>query len=592
MLFIVAFGQYNPTSDYLNMPEKNIEIIKDNADFWSAYKDEVHGGFHNYVDFNGNITISKKKSFNGQSRLAYAFTRAFMVTGDKNYLDLANHALDFLYRYGWDQQHGGWYAVAKENGDLSYNGWPDNDFNTSKDIFQQHYALLGIAAYVEATRDTAAFKWLKNGLDSNENLWDNNPEHYGYYKKANLDWSSPTGKGFNATIDAITTHMLLTYFLTEEVKYLTRLENLATNIMEHMMGSRENSQINLGFAESYDSQWNIDFGSTSGYTGHALKTAWCLSRIYNLLPYEQYKEAAMILIKEMWNFGYDHVNGGPFKKYNWNTGSITEGKEHWCIEQAYTSGMFFYSLTGDQEEKDICLEMADESIQFHMTKMIDDVHGGTINQNSNNGENPSGSKGNYYKSGYHTSEFAYYGYLYGNLFYKNQPVTLYYQFEALDEDRNIVLTPVAATGQVKILNVTLDGEVFLEFNQNTRELILRAGVGGLFEVTFGTTATTNVLNPLSENYSNPNFRLLQNYPNPWSDHSFVSYELLKSNPVKIEVMDMTGRIIYSKQLDLQTMGSHTLKLDKGEIPNLNHGIYFYKITVGEFAETKRMIYNN
>jgi hypothetical protein len=236
--------------------------------------------------------------------------------------------------------------------------------------------------------------------------------------------------------------------------------------------------------------------------------------------------------------------------------------------------------------------MADESIHFHMTKMMDDANGGTFNQNSNNGDNPSGAKGNYYKSGYHTSEFAYYGYLYGNLLYKKQPVTLYYQFEPQDEDRNIVLTPLAAIDHLKILQVTLDGVAFSAFNQDTRELILNAGVGGLFEVTFGTDATTDMWNPLTENSDNPYFRMLQNYPNPWSTHTTISYKLLRPNPVRIEITDVTGRIVFSKQTDLQSVGSHTIKINRGLIQNLKQGIYFYKVTVGEFTEMGRMVFNN
>lgn len=584
-------AQYVPQSEYLITPEKNLDIIINNAKYWKEYKDNVYGGFHNYVEFNNTISSSRKKSFNGQSRLAYAFTRAFSITGDTTYLEQARHALDFLYTYGWDKENGGWYAVSYEDGTLSYSGWPDSRFNKYKAIFQQLYSLLGISSYYEATKDTIHKTWLEKGLQSNENLWDNS-DNYGYFHESNLNWSNPNGKGFTGAVDAITTHMLLTYLITGEDKYLTRLTDLANNIVYHLYQSKQDPDVVLGFPEDYDSNWNIDRTSSGNHTGHVLKAAWCLLRIYSLVPNETYKTVAYELIDEIWNKAYDRTYGGPFTNLNWKTGAVTPGKVHWSNEQAYTSAIFGYLFADSQDAKDIYLQIADETIEFHMTKMIDPNNGSTYVQNSSDGLSPSGAKGSYYNVAYHTCEFAYYGYLYGNLFYRHQPATLYYYFRPQNNARNIILNPTSANfDQLKIKSVKLDGENFSNFNHNSRELMLDKNIGGVFEVQFELENNPTDITEISvENDTEKTFKIYKNYPNPWHSSTTFKYILYEAKHVQIDVMDITGKKITTFVNKLQQPGSYSLQFHQQEFLQLVPGIYFYKIAIDNYSEIYKMIF--
>ncbi len=66
-----------------------------------------------------------------------------MLTGNKSYLDIADKALQFMYDYTWDKSYGGWFnTIDKSGGTRKTN---------TKTAFDQHYALLAIAAYYEAT---------------------------------------------------------------------------------------------------------------------------------------------------------------------------------------------------------------------------------------------------------------------------------------------------------------------------------------------------------------------------------------------------------------------------------------------------------
>jgi len=163
------------SDEFLQTPQNAINFITVSANFWIASQDKLNGGFFTNVDQQGKVLANKNKSFLTQSRNAYGFAKAFMVTGDDRYLEYARHALEFMYDYGWDTTHDGWYFIANEHGDInSGSGWSWDHNTKTKWSFQQHYSLLGIAALYEANRRETEYSWLTRGYNSNEtHLWDN-----------------------------------------------------------------------------------------------------------------------------------------------------------------------------------------------------------------------------------------------------------------------------------------------------------------------------------------------------------------------------------------------------------------------------------
>ena len=124
LLARTAVAAYTPHSRYLLHPEENLRLIRAELRFWEAARDSVNGGFYAFVDRWGRVGQNRTKSLCGLSRLGYAFVRGFQVTGDTTYLREARHALRFLYRHGWDAQHGGWYFTTDETGQPApFNPW-------------------------------------------------------------------------------------------------------------------------------------------------------------------------------------------------------------------------------------------------------------------------------------------------------------------------------------------------------------------------------------------------------------------------------------------------------------------------------------
>jgi hypothetical protein len=83
------------------------------------------------------------------------------------------------------------------------------------------------------------------------------------------------------------------------------------------------------------------------------------------------------------------------------------------------------------------------------------------------------------------------------------------------------------------------------------------------------------------------FQLFQNYPNPFNPGTTISYQLPVSSYVTIKVFDLLGREI--KTLVNEEKPSGTYKIDF-DAKSLASGIYYYRITVGDYSQTKKMIY--
>jgi mannose/cellobiose epimerase-like protein (N-acyl-D-glucosamine 2-epimerase family) len=499
LLYVVFFGctasvypqtPYQPTSPYILDPERAIDFIRGIAAFRMKSRDNTNGGFYSFITRQGYSANVNEKALCGQSRIAYAFTRAFMVTGEEQYLEQAHHALKFLYDHGWNN---GWYFATDLAGNYINHWGHDNWWG-----FQQCYALVGIAAMVEATGGTMNWNdgsqsdkaWLMRGIASNyNNLWDANPATKGYYSYANRAWTSKWGKGFSSTVDGATTHgELMALMYPDSARHTQRFRDLADNIVEHLVGNMPAAAV--GFPEIFNADWSIDYGNTNMDIGHGYKTAWVLQRAYLRNPDRpEYLAGAQALMEDLWDHGcYDSVYGAPYSYVNWQSGAITgANKDFWMTEQGVMSGLIGYYTAADQSRRDRYLRIADGSLNFFMNHIVDPVYGDAYAVVSRDGASVvDTAKGGEFTAGYHATELGYYTYLYSSLYYRKNPVTLYYYYPAAGEERTVKLTPLAIEDNVlKMTDVTLDGERYTDFDKDARTIRLAAGTGGKLKVTFG-----------------------------------------------------------------------------------------------------------
>ncbi len=96
------------------------------------------------------------------------------------------------------------------------------------------------------------------------------------------------------------------------------------------------------------------------------------------------------------------------------------------------------------------------------------------------------------------------------------------------------------------------------------------------------------------NFSVSEYQLNQNYPNPFGEatHSgnpstAISYQLPAESFVTLKVFDIFGREISTLVDQVKSAGKYEVQFDGS---NLSTGVYIYRLSVGSFVSTKKMIF--
>jgi subtilisin family serine protease len=87
------------------------------------------------------------------------------------------------------------------------------------------------------------------------------------------------------------------------------------------------------------------------------------------------------------------------------------------------------------------------------------------------------------------------------------------------------------------------------------------------------------------------FSLGQNYPNPFNPSTVIRYSLPTSGRVTLDIFNVLGQKIRSLVNNLQTTGSHNVEWNgrDGAGKLVDSGVYLYRLQVGSFVETKKMV---
>ena len=88
------------------------------------------------------------------------------------------------------------------------------------------------------------------------------------------------------------------------------------------------------------------------------------------------------------------------------------------------------------------------------------------------------------------------------------------------------------------------------------------------------------------------FALFQNYPNPFNPETTIRYKVaFKPQHVKLTVYDVLGKVVATLVDEPQPAGIHEIlwdgKTSRGQ--NAGSGTYIYRITIGEFSQTRKMV---
>ena len=116
---------------------------------------------------------------------------------------------------------------------------------------------------------------------------------------------------------------------------------------------------------------------------------------------------------------------------------------------------------------------------------------------------------------------------------------------------------------------------------STGKLIAGSLSGSLFRSTESTTEIEEFSGELPENFS-----LSQNFPNPFNPVTNIRYVLNQHTNVRLIIYDLKGREVKQLVNDFQGPGWKTVTWNASHVPS---GMYFYRLTAGDFVQTRKMV---
>lgn len=585
-IFAAVLFAYEPTHPWLNNPESIYYHMDSLAVFWEGTFNKETGAFYTEIKRNGDIETkwgtADYATTLTQSRNAYAMVRFFMLSGDTAYLSIAEKALHFMRAHAWDELRGGWYTVVKMDGTVPYS-------NDKKTIFQNLYALLGLTAYWECTRDPEIKSWIDETFDVLEDkMWDTLQD--GYFEYANANWSYPKDKSFNGIMDAITTHLVTLSSHDPESRYMERWKELADLTLDKLVPTITDDT--PFFKEYFSSSWgngSTDQGrETWGNSGHMNKTAWCLARLYRLDPKDDYLSAAELITGNMYKYAFDKTHGGMWGAFNRSTNepNWNRNKSWWEQQQAVMAGLQLYDLTG----KDFYLQMADSTLHFYTRFLVDHEYGGVFHEVSSDGQTIiNDGKGGGWKGAYHSAENAYYVYLYQSLFNLHQPVVLHYRPHETALSRQILRPLAIEPHRLWITDVERNLESWVTFGKQFVDFS-HAEPGNVYAVTFSPDSTVQYTGT-QDHFRPVTHQLQQNYPNPFNASTTIPFHMDNNGVAELTIYTLDGRYVNKIAASLSA-GEHTF-IWNGTTENghlVPSGIYVYRLRIdGRSSGTRTMV---
>ena len=81
------------------------------------------------------------------------------------------------------------------------------------------------------------------------------------------------------------------------------------------------------------------------------------------------------------------------------------------------------------------------------------------------------------------------------------------------------------------------------------------------------------------------YALSQNYPNPFNARTAINFALPQASDVNLSIYNMLGQKVATLVDGQLPAGNHSVNWDASEVAT---GVYFYKITAGDFSEIHQM----
>jgi putative intracellular protease/amidase/mannose/cellobiose epimerase-like protein (N-acyl-D-glucosamine 2-epimerase family) len=454
-------------------------------------------GRADYSAYRTTLRLGGEKSSNYRqetdtiSRLVYGMTSAYMLTGNDDFLDVAedgaNYLRDHMRFVDRDDDVVYWYhgidvtdglekkIFASEFGD-DYNAIP---------MYEQIYALGGLTQLYRATGDGRIGADIDGTLRLFRKFF-HDPRHGGYYSHidpVNLSPHDPSlgpnraRKNWNSIGDHAPAYLINLFLATGDEQHAAMLEDTYDDVLRYMP-EPDSPFVQERFHEDWSPDRGWGWQQNRAVVGHNMKIAWNLMRLAAIAPKESYRELAVQIGRSMPEFGSDRQRGGWYDvierarpagrrghRFTWH-----DRKAWWQQEQAILAYQVLAGYTGDSE----FLRHDREASAFYNAFFLDHDDGGVYFNVLADGipylVGNERLKGSHSMSLCHAAELCYFATVYQKLLLRKEPLTLWFRprRDGFRRDRTLRVAPDAfPPGRVLLDWVEIDGRPYTVFDRTT-----------------------------------------------------------------------------------------------------------------------------
>ena len=281
------------------------------------------------------------------SRMAHVYSIGALLTGNAEYGELAQKALNGLMGELHDNVNGGWYAGLTSEGDVL----------ETKQCYAHAFVILAATSGILAGRNGAE-KLLADALEIYDKYFWREDEGLSV-DTWNTEFSALSEyRGLNANMHTVEA-FLAVYDGIGDKKYLER----AGRIIDRVVTWAENNDWRI--PEHYKSDWTPDlecqkdtpddpfkpYGATPGHgiEWARLITQWASALSDTGTQKEKFYDAAEKLYERAINDAWNSDGGlGIIYTTDWNGKPVVHDRMHWTLAEAINTSAVLYRRTGDE----------------------------------------------------------------------------------------------------------------------------------------------------------------------------------------------------------------------------------------------------
>ena len=324
--------------------EVRAELVERIIPFWEKLKDEEHGGFYGYMDFDLTVDKTYEKGCILNSRILWFFANAYLTLKDKALLEVADHAYHFMRQYCEDKENGGVFWSVTYDGKVA---------DSTKHTYNQAFAIYALSSYYAASGKKEALEFAQKLFKLIETTC---TDSFGYLESFTKDWKledndklSENGLLADKTMNTLL-HVLEAYtelYRVAPSKEVGEALKKILNAFSEKVYNKETHRLEVFF----DAKMNT-ISDLYSY-GHDIEASWLLDRACDVLKDEEIsrktKAYTTVIAGEVYKEALDNgaMNNECFK------GVVDTTRVWWVQAEAMVGFYNCYEKTGDEKYKKI-----------------------------------------------------------------------------------------------------------------------------------------------------------------------------------------------------------------------------------------------